>query len=86
MAYVITEICVGSKDASCYEACPVDAIGPNPHDVGFTEHEQLFIDAAVCIDCGACDPVCPVEAIYREDELPEEHRGSIAANKSFFDL
>jgi NAD-dependent dihydropyrimidine dehydrogenase PreA subunit len=86
MTYVITEICVGHKEASCYDVCPVDAIHPTPSHVGFDEHEQLFIDPAVCIDCSACEAVCPVEAIYHEDDLPADQSGAIAANRSFFDF
>jgi NAD-dependent dihydropyrimidine dehydrogenase PreA subunit len=82
--YVITEPCIGTKDASCYDVCPVDAIHPapgGPDDI----HDQLFIDPVACIDCGACQPVCPVQAIYGEDEVPERWRSWIATNKRFFD-
>lgn len=84
MPYVITEPCIGSKDASCYEVCPVDAIQPAPGGPDFDKHDQLFIDPVACIECGACEPVCPVEAIYDEDDVPEQWRSSIAANRRFF--
>ncbi|WP_255945696.1 4Fe-4S dicluster domain-containing protein [Streptomyces odontomachi] len=84
MSYVITEPCVDSKDSSCYDVCPVDAIQPTPDGPDFDKHDQLFIDPVACIDCGACEAVCPVEAIYDEDDVPEQWRSSIAANRQFF--
>ena len=71
MPYVITEPCVGSKDASCYDVCPVDAIHPAPEGPDFDDHDQLFIDPVSCIECGACAAVCPTEAIY-DGRLPEQ--------------
>jgi NAD-dependent dihydropyrimidine dehydrogenase PreA subunit len=62
MTYVITEPCIGTKDQSCVEVCPVDCI----YDAG----DQFLINPEECIDCGACEPECPVEAIYPEDEVP----------------
>lgn len=84
MPYVITEPCIGSKDASCYDVCPVDAIQPTPDGPDDT-YDQLFIDPVACIDCGACQAVCPVEAIYGDDEVPERWRSWIAVNREFFD-
>ena len=45
---------------------------------------MLYIDPEECIDCGACEPECPVDAIYDEDEIPEEYESSIAKNYEFF--
>ncbi|WP_327138863.1 4Fe-4S dicluster domain-containing protein [Nocardia sp. NBC_01327] len=84
MTYVITERCLGSKIASCYDVCPVEAIGPSPDGPDFDGQDQLFIDPVACIECGACTAVCPVEAIYDEDDVPEELRVSIAANRRHF--
>ena len=67
MTYVITSPCVGTKDRSCVEVCPVDCI----HDDG-DEDLLLYIDPAECIDCGACEPACPVTAIFSEDDVPDE--------------
>jgi len=64
MAYVIAEPCIGTKDAACVDACPVDCIHPKKDEPGYAEADQLFIDPVECIDCGACVPVCPVSAIY----------------------
>ncbi len=63
MTYVITEACIGEKDKSCVAVCPVDCI--------WEGDEQLYIDPEVCIDCGACEPECPVEAIFPDDSVPE---------------
>jgi NAD-dependent dihydropyrimidine dehydrogenase PreA subunit len=66
MTYVITSPCIGTKDRSCVEVCPVDCI----HDDG-DEDLMLYIDPAECIDCGACEPACPVTAIFSEDDVPD---------------
>jgi len=76
MAYVITEPCIDVKDKACVEVCPVDCIYEGPN--------QLFIHPDECIDCGACEPVCPVKAIFTEDETPEPSKQFIALNKQFF--
>ena len=57
MAYVITEPCIGTKDKSCVDVCPVDCIH------GKDDDKQLLIEPEVCNECGACDSACPVEAI-----------------------
>ena len=62
MTYIIAEPCIDIKDLSCVDVCPVDCIH---------EFERiLIIDPEECIDCGACEPECPVEAIFPEDALP----------------
>ncbi|MDF0531691.1 4Fe-4S binding protein [Tsukamurella sp. 8F] len=85
MPYVVTAPCIGTKDASCHSACPVDAIHPSPDEAEFDSSEQVYIDPTVCIDCGACEPACPVEAIYFDGEVPTEWQSSIAANEAYFD-
>ena len=66
MAYVITEACIDVMDKSCVDVCPVDCIH-------FEEgvDRMLYINPDECIDCGACEPACPVNAIYPEDAVPE---------------
>lgn len=64
MTYVIAEPCIGSKDKSCIEVCPVDCI--------FETEQMLVIDPIICIDCGACEPECPVQAIFHDADLPPE--------------
>jgi len=77
MTYVITEPCIGTKDQPCVEVCPVDCI----YDGGY----QLLINPEECRDCGACEPECPVEVIYPEDEVPEEMESYITKNADFFE-
>lgn len=95
MAFVITEPCVGTCDTSCVEVCPVDCIhGPistdeihELRDAGEMEKLagiQLYIDPDVCIDCGACEPECPVEAIFEEDDVPTKWTNYVDLNAEFF--
>ncbi|HTK07841.1 MAG TPA: ferredoxin family protein [Ktedonobacteraceae bacterium] len=84
MAYVITQPCIGVKDASCVDVCPVDCIHPAPNEPGAEAYEQLFINPDECIDCGACEPACPVTAIYEESAVPEEWKSYIKVNADFF--
>jgi NAD-dependent dihydropyrimidine dehydrogenase PreA subunit len=76
MPYVIAEPCIGVKDKSCVAVCPVDCI----HE-GET---QLFIDPNECIDCGLCEPECPVDAIFMEDELPAQWKQYSELNADFY--
>jgi len=70
MAYIIAEPCIGVKDTACVDACPVDCIHPRKDETDFEPATQLYIDPKECIDCGACVPVCPVQAIFELDDLP----------------
>ena len=67
MTYVVTESCIRCKYTDCVEVCPVDCFHEGPN--------FLVIDPVECIDCTLCEPECPAEAIYSEDELPagQEH-------------
>jgi len=78
LAYVITQPCIGVKDASCVEVCPVDCIHSDD------DSEMYFIDPDECIDCGACVDPCPVDAIYPEDEVPGEWSSFIKINADYF--
>ena len=84
MTYVITEPCVDVKDASCVDVCPVDCIHPTESEAGFAEVNMLYINPDECIDCGACEPACPVNAIYEESAVPEQWRQYIKINADFF--
>ena len=66
MTYTITQPCIGTKDASCVEVCPVDCIHTTDDDAIY------YIDPDECIDCGACEPACPVTAIFAEDDVPAD--------------
>ncbi len=72
MPYVIAEPCVNTKDTACAEVCPVDCIHPLKDEEEFEKETMLYIDPDECIDCGACAPECPVDAIFDENELPEQ--------------
>jgi ferredoxin len=74
--YVIAEPCTDVKDKACVEECPVDCIS-----VG---ERMLYINPDECVDCGACEPVCPVEAIYYDDDLPPEWSQYSKLNADFF--
>lgn len=67
MTYTITSPCIDTMDQSCVDVCPVDCIH---YEEGVDK--ILYIDPDECIDCGACEPACPVSAIYAEDDVPEE--------------
>ena len=86
MTYIITDPCVGTCDTACIHG-PNDpeGSGEEAKDPDFdATSKQLFINPEECIDCGACEPECPVDAIYDEDEIPEEYESSIAKNYKFF--
>ncbi|WP_194916646.1 ferredoxin [Catenulispora rubra] len=76
MTYVIAQPCTDVKDKSCIEECPVDCI--------YEGERALYIHPDECVDCGACEPACPVEAIFYEDDVPGQWRGYLAANAEFF--
>jgi ferredoxin len=84
MTYVITEPCIGTKDNSCVEVCPVNCIHPAPGEPGHDEAEQLYINPAECIDCDACVEACPVDAIFAEDQVPDEQERFKAINADYF--
>jgi ferredoxin len=75
LTYVIAEPCIDIKDKTCIDVCPVDCI----HETD----RMLVIDPEECIDCGACEPECPVEAIFPEDALPEKWVPFAAINAAY---
>ncbi|MEM8902642.1 MAG: 4Fe-4S binding protein [Actinomycetota bacterium] len=78
MTYVIAEACVGVKDRSCVEVCPVDCIHTEDVD------EICYIDPDACIDCDACLVACPVGAIYPEADVPAASAPWTAINADWF--
>ena len=76
MTYVIGEPCIDVMDRACVEECPVDCI--------YEGGRSLYIHPDECVDCGACEPVCPVEAIYYEDDLPTKWEIYKDDNARFF--
>jgi NAD-dependent dihydropyrimidine dehydrogenase PreA subunit len=84
MAYIITSLCIGQKDASCVDVCPVDCIHPTPQEPDFDFVEHLYVDPNECIDCGACEPACPVSAVLEESAVPQGLRDFIKINADYF--
>jgi ferredoxin len=75
---------MNSKDAACVEVCPVDCIHPRKDEDAFAKAKHLHINPDECIDCGACEPICPVHAIFPEAEVPEEWKDYIQINRDYF--
>ena len=84
VAYIICEPCIGTKDSACVDVCPVDCIHPRKDEPGFDSTEMLYIHPDECIDCGACVPACPVEAIFALDETPEKWTSFITVNAQYY--
>jgi ferredoxin len=81
MPFVITDPCIGTKDAACVDVCPVDCIHPRKDEAEFAQTTMLYIHPDECIDCGACVPACPVAAIYDSpDSTPGSQKALIDAN------
>jgi ferredoxin len=78
MTYIIAEPCIDVKDKACVEVCPVDCIH------GTDDDKQMFINPGECIDCGACEPECPVEAIFQDTTLPAEWKEYADKNAAYF--
>ena len=79
MTYDITQPCVDVMDKSCVDVCPVDCI----HFEEGTDR-KLYIDPDECIDCGACEPACPVSAIFAEDDVPADQSFYTAVDALWF--
>ena len=77
MTYIIGDPCIDIKDLSCQSVCPVDCI----HEAD----RMLVIDPEECIDCGACEPECPVEAILPEDAIPDDWQPFVKINYAYND-
>ena len=84
MALVIAEPCIGVKDTACVDVCPCDCIHPRRDETGFATAPQLYIDPGECIDCGACLPVCPANAIFFADDLPEAWKDFARVNADWY--
>jgi ferredoxin len=85
MAWVITRLCRDCVDQACVEVCPVDCI----YVYGGGDREafpnQLYIDPEECINCGVCEPECPWEAIFEDEQVPEVFHEDIALNAQIVD-
>lgn len=76
MTYVVTDACIRCKYMDCVEVCPVDCF--------YEGENMLVIHPDECIDCGACVPACPVEAIFALDEVPDKWKDYIQQNVDFY--
>jgi NAD-dependent dihydropyrimidine dehydrogenase PreA subunit len=76
LPYVIAAACIDVMDRSCIEECPVDCI--------YEGGRKLYINPVECIDCGACEPACPVEAISQDRRVPDDQVAFVADNVRFF--
>ena len=84
MAYVITEPCISAKDKSCVSVCPVDCIHEGVAQEGSNTIDMLFINPDECIDCGLCEPECPVTAIFADSDVPKQMEIYNQINADFF--
>ena len=73
MPYVVTEPCIGVKDKSCMTVCPVDCI--------YETENMVVIHPDECIDCGLCEPECPVTAIFVDTDVPEQWASYVELNR-----
>jgi NAD-dependent dihydropyrimidine dehydrogenase PreA subunit len=80
MPYIIVDPCVGVKDVSCVAVCPVDCI------IAVDDDPMMFINPDECIECGACLPECPVNAIFSEEEVPGDQQAWIEINADYFKM
>jgi ferredoxin len=78
MAYIVAEPCIKCKYTDCVAVCPVDCF--------YEGENMLVINPDECIDCGACEPECPVNAIFEEDDLPEKWSEYVELNARLADV
>ena len=86
MTWVITRLCRDCVDQSCVEVCPVDCIYVYDGDDRETFPNQLYIDPEECINCGVCEPECPWEAIFEDEQVPDVFNADIALNAKIIDI
>ena len=82
MAYVITDACV--KDFVCVSECATSAIAPTVDDPAAGTVPQVYINPDECIDCGNCASVCANNAVFAENDLPEDKAGFAETNRAYF--
>ena len=78
MTFVVGKDCINCKHTTCVQVCPVDCF--------YEGKNILVIDPEECIDCGLCEPECPVDAIFAEDEVPADQLDFIEINEKYFDF
>ena len=85
MAWVITRLCRDCVDQACVEVCPVDCIYAYDGSDAESFPNQLYIDPEECINCGVCEPECPWEAIFEDEQVPDIFHDDIALNAKCVD-
>ncbi len=85
MTWVITKLCIECVDQSCVEVCPVDCIYRYDGSDNKTFPSQLYIDPEECINCGVCEPECPWEAIFEDEQVPDVFQDDVALNAKVLD-
>ncbi len=83
MTWVITKLCIDCKDIECIDVCPVNCI----YDLTTADDKypnQLYIHPEECIDCAACEPACPWEAIFQDEAVPEVFKEDTEVNAQIF--
>lgn len=78
MAFVVTDNCIKCKYTDCVAVCPVDAFFEGPN--------FLAISPTICIDCALCEPECPAQAIFQEDQVPKDQRDFIQLNAELAEI
>ena len=94
MSFIIGKKCISTCDTACVDVCPVDCIhgpfkadesGAETKSSGFdAKNKMLYINPEECIDCGACEPECPVDAIFSQQDVPSDWNRFIRLNYEFF--
>jgi ferredoxin len=86
MTWVITSLCRDKKDMACVEVCPVDCIVEYTGDDPGKWPGQLYIDPDECISCGVCEPECPWEAIFEDEQVPDVFHADTELNAKIMDI
>jgi ferredoxin len=86
MTWVIARLCRDCVDESCVDVCPVDCIYEYTGDDKETFPNQLYIDPEECINCGVCEPECPWEAIFEDEQVPDVFQEDILLNTKIVDV
>ncbi|MCP5042766.1 MAG: 4Fe-4S dicluster domain-containing protein [bacterium] len=86
MAWVITSLCRDKVDMACVEVCPVDCIVQYKGDDTDAFPNQLYIDPEECINCGVCEPECPWEAIFEDEQVPDVFKADTDLNAKISDV
>ncbi len=84
MTWVVTSLCIDNVDMACVEVCPVDCIVQFKGEGGDWPN-QLYIDPDECISCGVCEPECPWEAIFEDEQVPDARQSDIELNAKVTD-